>query len=304
MTHLQTSDLDKLLTDGALVLDASTLEGQFMLCPRAFRNYKLYKREPAMFRSGLEFGKCIHRGLAAYYEGKDVLAAINDSFPADMPLEDHRSLDFAYAVMAKYKETYPAEPWQIATVDGKQVIERPFALPLGSVTVQDLTIPVIWNGRVDLIIRTPDQRYFVMDHKTSSMAGQTFWDQFRLSTQQLGYCWAAQQLTSLTVSGFYINAIFTRKPSKTGKGVECERQPYLIEQGELDRWRLNVLRICASVVQHAIEGHWPLYSKNCVHKYGKCGYLEACTCPNEAMERRALFSNMYQEVVWSPTDED
>lgn len=298
------SDLDLLLTDGALVLDASSLEGQFMLCPRAFRNYKLLKREPAKFYAGREFGKCVHCALEAYYKGQDPLDAINKSYPTDMPMEDHRTLDFAYEVIRVYKQTYPAEAWQIAYVNGQPVIERPFALPLGQIIINGLTIPIVWNGKIDMVIRTPDQRYFVLDHKTSSVAGQTFWSQFKLSTQQLGYCWATQELTGLELSGFYINAIFTRKPTKTGKGIECERQPYLIEHEDLERWRSNVLYICTSVLRHACGAHWPMYTKSCVHKYGECGYLEACACGNPQMEHRALMSNMYQQVTWSPTNEE
>ena len=105
------------------------------------------------------------------------------------------------------------------------MIERPFELPLGVLDINTrLQLPdwpeprlvksvhVAWSGKIDLLA-TVAHRNRVVDHKTTSIAGDNYIPSFILLHQTIGYVWAARQLwPHLDITGFCLNAIYLRRP--------------------------------------------------------------------------------------------
>lgn len=274
-----------------------------MRCPRAYHYNAMLKRESAEPKAGRAFGRVIHTVLKAHYNGqKPDIDALFDAEAEELANDEFRTVAFAKQIYEEYSTLFAVEPFTVHELGDTPIVEKAFALPLGTIeTTGGATHPVIWTGIIDLVTVWPDSTLWPMDHKTSSMGGANFWAEFELSTAQLGYCWALKQLTGTTPSGYIINAIFTRKPTRTGKGLEFARQkyPFEVDDNRLAQFEVNTLHAVAEMMDNAERGYWPMHTGSCKSPYGMCEYHAVCKLP--ATQREALLnSNMYRNVTWDP----
>lgn len=310
--------------DSCLFIDNSSLE-RFTTCPRSSQYYLCQKRESADSRSALTFGKIIHNALEIRYRNLTMplpavttlmLDSLTTAFSTWSPPEDdHRNIDTAIKVITSYLATYPIEEFSITSLpSGAPAVELPFAVPLGDITINGpllirnpdgstetrhfTTLTIIWQGRIDLIYSSQGRTY-IMDHKTTSMLGPSYFKEFELSHQVYGYVWATSALLKRSISGFAINALAIRKPTKTGKGIEFIRQVIPLEQTLLEEWVDDTLHICSDFVEHARRGYFPKHTKWCVGKYGECPYRGVCSMP-PAHREMFLASGLFKTVDWSP----
>lgn len=312
------------LTGGALFIDNSSLE-RFTTCPRSAQYYLCSRREAAEDRTALTFGKIIHKVLETYYKNLNrsiaerealMLTTAAQEFQSWQPPEgDYRNYDIACQVIEAYCKSFPLEEFRILSLpEGGPAIEVPFAVPLGEIEVgaeiyvqegeetprlQHLDkLPLVWQGRIDLIYETQG-RVSLMDHKTTSMMGPSYFKEFELSHQVYGYVWAASQLLKRAVYGFNVNALAIRKPTKTGKGIELVRQIVPLDQCLLDEWIDDTLHIVSDFVENVRRGYFPKHTKWCVGKYGECPYRSVCAIPPDQRELM-LMSGVFKTVDWSP----
>jgi hypothetical protein len=324
------------LIDDALFLDNSSLE-RFTTCPRSAEYYICNKRESSDERIALAFGKAIHKILEARYrhnpnvvtkvpgisttDTNDImLAAARDAF-ADWKNEDpeeFRNFSTAVTFIEKYNTHYPMEGFEILRLpDGSPAIEVPFAVPLGSLTIDGeipvrlptgevtsrhlSTLKIIWTGRIDMIVKRGDA-IFLVDHKTTSMMGPQYFKEFDLSSQVYGYIWAASTLLGKPVSGFLVNALAFRKPTPKGKPFEFQRYPVPADIGLVGEWVNDTLHIVSDFVEMAKRGYFPKHTKWCVGKYGPCPYSPICSLPPSPSRELLLNSGNYKAVQWNPLD--
>ena len=286
------------LRNGALYIDASTLEGRYMSCPREYQYYGIYKRELVRSGAGLLFGKFMHEELLApHYSGEhvDIEQALL-RFPSELA-DDYRNAGYAKHVWNTYLETYPSEPFNVLKVDGKPVVEQAFDLYVGDVN----GTPVHWIGKIDAVVQW-DSHLSHIDHKTSSIGGESIWDQFANSTQQLGYTWAVQQLFGSESNEFTINLILTRKLTNTGKGVECMRQRFNVDREVIAEFPQRILAVVDRMLYDEVVGYFPMHTSSCTRKYGKCDYLQVCKLA-PSLREEMLSTSLYRDVTWSPLDE-
>jgi ATP-dependent exoDNAse (exonuclease V) beta subunit len=232
------------LVDGdTLFIDNSTLE-RFVTCPRSAGYYVGLRRELDKSRAALEFGKIIHEALAVRYARfpgyvsnectAAMVAEIDRGFTKYTPDPDEfRNYGVAISAIQHYNSTYPMEEFEVVQVGGKPFVEQPFAVPLGEIVVNDelkvrnpttneittrhvAVLKIIWKGRIDLVF-TKEGRLYPMDHKTTSIMGPGFFSEFELSHQVHGYSWAVKKILGQLPSGFVINGLGIRKPTKTGR---------------------------------------------------------------------------------------
>src|ERR1035437_2374952 len=226
-----------LLDGDTLLIDNSSLE-HFTTCPRSAEYSICRRRKPAGERSPLRFGGIIHKVVEARYRAGEPMYAQSPAVEAVMkaiatvefaawtpPEDDYRNFGTALAFIREFGLAYPFESFDVVKFpDGRPFIEVPFALPLGDLEGADgKTIHLIWTGRIDLAY-TINGSLYVMDHKTTSIMGPSYFTQFEIAHQLYGYAWAAEQLFGTPVTGVVINALGIRKPSKTGKPFEFQRQ--------------------------------------------------------------------------------
>ena len=297
-----------LFKDGALFLDNTALE-KITTCPRSAFYYLVRKREGDGKKGALNFGSGVHEGLAYRYSNAGVYndgecrqkscEKTHEHFLLNpQPDDEWRTADLAVRVVDKYCNENITE---IFTVNkdsiGKPVVECGFAVPIGEID----GIPIIWTGKIDVAI-TLEQGLWLMDHKTTSILGPTYFQQFYNAGQFIGYTWAYRQLTGQQPRGVLINAIAVRKPSKTGKEIEFARERIAYTNDQVNEWQNNTLNIIATFLGYCNSGYFPMHTAWCHAKYGVCPYFDVCTLPT-AQREILLTSRAYKDVTWSPLND-
>ncbi len=302
------------LIDGSLFIDNSSLE-TLQTCPRAFEYSKIEKRVINKPAPALSFGSAIHNALELRYKTyqnrtPDVAlfeaqsAALQAYFAAN-PTEDDepRNLNWAIELIKKYNEVYHTEPFNVLVDKDKNTLcELSFAIPL--YTHHTLRIPVIYTGRIDLPVMW-DNGIWIIDHKTASRLGQQYFDEKQMSAQQIGYCWAYEQLTGQPCAGFCINALRTTTIPARPKSVQewwaetLQRQRYHVTREQIIEWKRNVIALVEEAFYHHTNSFFPQKTVWCCGKYGKCQYFGVCSYP---VDKRAIIlsSTEYADNIWSP----
>jgi hypothetical protein len=307
-----------------LRIDNSTLE-KWQTCPRAAEYYVVNRREKPG-SPALRFGKHMHKALETLglhgntpetlQRTKEQLTQLFMEDPN--PEGDHRCLEYGIAVLEKYVVKYLGETCSVVEHHGKPFVEVPFSLLLGAIEINNelayssqqllgeggdeplyvKKLYVFWSGKIDRLVSF-DGRKWIMDHKTTSMGGPTFYADFALSQQMVGYVWASREITKEPIAGAIIDALECRKITKTGKGVTFERQFYQYEEWHMDEWYHDVHSQIGSFVDQLVEGYFPKKTKWCMGKYGACPYHDVCTLP-PSQRKTLLNSSLFGPVTWSP----
>jgi hypothetical protein len=314
-----------------LVIDNSAME-IFTRCPTAALYYLVHRRQAHARNAALTFGGALHEGLAELLRGKgeaEQERAILDYFlhnPA--PPDEYRTAPLALQVMNYYRlrQAMPDYGWAILSDDYGPIIERPFELPLGVLDINArLKLPqwaqaclvkaihVAWSGKIDALAELCGKNR-VIDHKTTSVAGDTYTANFMISNQTLGYVWACQQLwPALEIEGFCLNAIYLRRPlpgatSLIARGprngapaLDFFRAFYDYSPERLAEWERNSLTLAEDFIHCLVRGFFPMFTNSCINKYGKCQFHDICTLDNPTVREVMLASDMYEDVTWSPT---
>ncbi len=313
--------------DFILKIDNTTME-TFQTCPRSAFYYTV-QRIQRPDRAALIFGGAIHAGLEVVYrDGFEAFAqaklAILDHFEKHPFNYENEWRTPAYAIQA-----FAAYVSQHSLMDNlkpvdKSWVEKAFALNIGSFEVNGTlpysrsqitdeagdellyvgTIHAQFTGKIDILgyNGAARDRKWVVDHKTTSMGGETFYSDFDLAQQTHGYMWAAQEITGERAAGFVLNALIIRKPSRTGVGMEFDRRFYPYTQESLDEWKNDFLWSFENFVHSLINDQFPKYTKWCMGKYGKCQYHQICTLPAD-QRKFMIHSDAYENVTWSPLNE-
>ena len=305
--------------DGAFLCDNSALE-HYQACRRFWELQDLRRYAVAANSAGRNFGSGVHAGLKVRYSEAgtrrptpEQLIAIDEAITqhfatSPAPVDDFRDAAHCKRMMAAYLDHYPLEPFRLLNVPGtdKALVERPFALPLGTVYGH----PIIWTGRLDLYIEDNSGRWS-LDTKTAFQFGSGFEDDMSTNGGQVGYCWAMQQLTGEKPTGYIINAIRVRRPSKAAKyanegggpapidASDFARIPHHVSQDAIDEWREDVLALIEDIFDDHAKGRFPRSRKSCSGKYGRCDMFEVCTAPR-AKRQNILDSSLYVPNTWSP----
>ena len=307
-----------------LHIDNSTFELE-TTCSRQAEYSSIYGRSSPQ-NSALTYGSAMHAALEDDLHGKtfeECLASMQAIFN-DNPVtsfDEWRTFDHCAEGFRQYKLQYKNAPLHPTMLpDNSLAIECRFDVPLCTIQVGSMlnypasllvegssdttpsfyveTLHVHWTGRIDSIVER-DGAIWVMDHKTTSMAGPSFWTDFRLSSQMMGYAWAGEQLLSQPIEGIIIDMIAGRKPTKTGIAHEFERQNFRYTKDQLDEWVINTKSIVSTIVTRLCSGFFPMQTKWCVGKYGTCKYHDVCMQPT-SRKLDFLMMPMYVDNTWNP----
>lgn len=319
------------LVDGRLLIDNTTLD-KLLNCPREFEYSRILQRELAAPQPALNFGGAVHEALRVRYEmsGSNALSiecvqAINDKLQKHFdknpqPENDFRQCALAQNLVGMYNDVYGNEPWSILkNGQGKPMVECSFMFPLtkmampkydndGKFTMMEHT-EVWYTGRIDLQV-LDNEGEWVLDHKTTSIYGDGFWNSLAMTAQMPGYCWARKQQTGKLPMGYIINAIRTRAPRKMDEydptqGVrrdDFNRQKFYVTQDRIDEWYENTVALVKTLFYHAENDYWPMARKHCVALYGKCQFYSVCGLPRES-RLGFLASEQYKDQDWSPLNQ-
>lgn len=332
-----------------LVMDNSSIE-TFTTCPTYAMYHLVYAREAHARNAALTFGGAIHVGLEYIeklegkefeFDGGELIGKIKRVWTETdtaqrvlryftenpTPPDEYRTPTCALEVLAHYRvrRTFPDYQWNVLSDQNGLLVERAFELPLGVLEVnEEIQLPswpkpvrvgrihVAWSGRIDLVAEC-NFRNRIVDHKTTSIAGDQFVQDFQLSNATIGYLWAAQQLyPDLDVSGFVLNAIHLKR-HKPGtplnlKGPRGGEPPLNFFRAYFDytpervtQWAENALVLVEDFVHCVVRNFYPMHTKWCFAKYGKCSYHDLCTIDTPEVRMRMLQSDAFKDVTWNPT---
>jgi len=302
-------------------VDNSSIEA-FSQCPRATYYKQGLARVPTN-QIPLIFGGSLHVALDHFYKGgspSDAVALAVADYTSRVPdpsLSGWRNVDRLTEVINQYLTHYSSD--NITTYPDK--VEIPFTYPLGhfplSTTIpsphlwlesHDPSTPlfirnldIVWTGRIDLIIHHLG-RYMIADHKTTSIEGPTFWEQFSLSQQFIGYVTVAQSLfPDLSIGAALVNCLYMRPP--TAKGVnktEFMRQVFYYDEAMIEEWKRDIGMLVGNYVHYMMVGYFPKHTTWCISKYGRCPYHQVCQLPKPAQRIEMLNSWEFTNNTWNP----
>jgi len=270
----------------------------FQACPR---KYFMRMREGWTARrksAALGFGGAVHEGLATWYRtGNKVeaLSAINAAWPDNSPVDDYRDKRKCIEVMTDYLREYPAENFVVVGAPDSPMIEKSFTIDTG-LTLEDGE-PIEYGGIFDGLVEFSGS-VFVLEHKTTSQLGKTYFYQFRPNNQVSGYVWAASKLSGRNVGGAIINAIGVYKSSPT----KFERNITSRTPAEISEWLLNVKNTCEMIRACERSERWPMFTQSCT-MYGRCDFHSVCVLPH-APERQKMLEQDYMMERWEYEDRD
>jgi len=320
-------------TDGVydMEIDSTTLS-TYMECPRKFLMYAVLGRDTGE-RDALNYGSALHEVMEQYFRLPpsehatclpsliETLASYFNAHPCSSG--SWRNLDHAINAIKQWFQLRQQLPvWDVYYDAHGPYVERPFRLSFMSIPVNSVvpfptklllegsddnaplyigTVRVFFTGKIDLVIRDTLGRLRLVDHKTSSMAGTTFWGQFSRSPQMRGYTYAASKLLKERVPGVLIHALFGRKPTKTGIASETETCEFDYDDESLDAWQQSTAIHLINIVAMLRDGApaFPENAVNCQGKYGACDYKTVCNAP-KMVQHMHLLSGAYADRTWSP----
>ena len=266
-------------------------------------------------------------------------SAIESTFASSPPslFPDYRTSDYAIQSFHSYITHYQNENLTPFVHDGKPMVEFSFAYPLGKVELPIgmfkqwgygtltndaekesalpsslglATIPVHieWTGIIDMLAEINGDLY-VVDHKTTSIISQDFFDGFEIAMQPTGYFSAMQAaFPDLPIRGFMANVLACRKPvaalTKSGKPTsskpfEPHRRQYDYHAWHVNEFKQDALALVEELFANVTNKFFPKKTQWCVGKYGKCPYFDVCSLPPES-RMDMLNSDQYTNNTWKP----
>lgn len=206
-------------TNGRQLLSATRLKDA-RSCQRFHKIRYLDRFVPVEEAETLRFGRLIHAGLEAWWTAppaERLDAALNALAGESDPFDHAR----AFALICGYDTRYRDLNLEVLGV------EVPFQLRL--VNPDSLLPSRKWDlaGRIDAIVRTPDGRVLIVEHKTTSedlSAGSTYWRRLRMDGQVSIYFVGAKALGH-DVSGCLYDVV-AKPMHRPGRATPVDQRKY------------------------------------------------------------------------------
>jgi hypothetical protein len=213
-------------------------------------------------------------------------------------------------------------PWCNATGFSNIMCEVPFVFKLFDYDltsssssdwadqVGGLILPVYMHGFIDLPVTLQGQ-LFSLDFKSTSLLGNGFWDEKKVSAQQKGYVKGAIETTGLDFKGYIVRAIRVNAPPKyvtdgtaNKKGEfkkisdwwdECfPEERFFVTECELEEWKLDAISHVKEFFYHYSNNYFPHRRTACSGKFGRCQYWDVCTTFPPEDRSLVLDSGLYK----------
>jgi PD-(D/E)XK nuclease superfamily len=278
----------------------------FQTCPAKYQ-LRIKDGWTTRRKSGaLGFGGALHAGLASWHSDRNIgkaVEAVIQHWDDSVPIDDYRTKEKCVQVMLEYAKHYPAESWSPVVGPSGPMIECAFTLDTGMyldlcpkcgesqgngstsdecIYCHEALEPIEYGGIFDGLVDFSGQ-LFVLEHKSTSRLGSTYFHQFKPNNQVSGYIWAAQVLSGRRVHGAIINAIGVYKVGAT----KFERQPTSRNETDILKWKENVRQQCNLIQRAELLDEWPMSTQACT-LYGLCEFHSVHSLSHETEQRKLL----------------
>jgi hypothetical protein len=169
----------------------------------------------------------------------------------DLPIADGM---YILKCFREYCYMYENDSWEILAVE--QVASK--------ILHEDSNLRIIYEGKIDLVVRTPGLPKLVVDHKTSKRRQ----DASELSNQFMGYCWL------LGTNNVVVNKIGLQTTLKAMD--RNHRQILSYTPAVIDRWVSNTVWWIKYGLSCAMNKEFPMNFTSC-DKWAGCVFAPICS---------------------------
>jgi len=241
-------------------------------CPLKYKHRYLDHLVPVKKAPALSLGYCMSRGLQSYRQSgsrDDAFSAFMAAWEEDgkvLPMErdedPRRSVERGLEILGNYTEEHPTEADSVVKPEVSFEVE---AAP-----------GINFIGRIDAIIRMADKSLAIIEDKTTSRLGVTYFSRMRGSSQVLWYMWVANKLGLFEIEGkkqmpkCIINAIYIHKETR-----RFERDIAMKSSKVLELAHQNMLTWINRILAAEEDDCFPLndVDNSICTAYGGCDYL-------------------------------
>lgn len=249
----------------------------------------------------LIYGSAIHACMAKHYEGGtsgESLAAFEEVWKAEvLPFEhglqeeDPKRNPVRWAeTFLLYKRHYNVEPFTVLKLGDRPAVEIPFFLPLND-----------WLalcGIIDLLVKYLNQ-IMVVDHKTTSVTYQSYFESFNPNHQFTTYMTGATELLGEPVTTTLVNCIVVH-PTQSNPEKLFMRVPTTRSKWQLDQFKEEMTGWWSIVRDCRRTGNWPRNDDRCQRWAGGCAYHPLCTEIQADFRKLKPSQAVFREQIWDP----
>lgn len=199
----------------------------FRNCRKRYQWRYVEELVPLERNPNLRFGSLIHECLEFWHRWDNRanrlnrLRSIMDYIDAACIQRTHdrrtqADWHLALAMMTGYAETYPEEEFEV--VD----LEKKFEGPIINPVTRAQSRSFIMAGKVDGIVRQPDGRYFLLEHKTASNINGDYLERLWTDFQIRLYAWYVRETLDIPVAGIIYNILGKAKLQQGQGETELE----------------------------------------------------------------------------------
>lgn len=229
----------------------------------------LLPEELRLAEQNIELTKRMVNAQADLYEHDDwTLLQPEVEFCVPLPGTEHHC-HFAHEIL---QHAYPAIVPNYEQCNGAFSIE-------GRTCIQ----PHRLKGRADGLIAWKGM-VWIIERKTSALAGEFFWTQWQLGAQPTGYIYGAWKGAGIRPNGFILEK--TTKPRKNSKDpfhIVIEREPFLRSDADLLEFERDISQIATDYERAYTEQAWYKNTASCTNWNRKCYYHDLCKRNQEQM---------------------
>lgn len=256
----------------------------YAFCPQLYKHRYIEKIKPKKKALALSLGYAMSCGVQTFRQtGKkdETLKSFTDAWKEDGKVlklikgdDPIRSVERGLEILSAYIDNYPDE--------ADHIVQPEVAFNV------EIMPNVIFNGRIDAVTRMSDGSLAIIEDKTTSRLGSTFFTRLKGSSQILWYLWVANNLGLFNVDGkthmpkCILNAIYIHK-----ENLRFERDITIKSTNILECAHQNMLNWINQIFLAEEKDFFPcndIDNSQC-SAYGGCDYLSLKYTPKKLKDR-------------------
>lgn len=298
----------------------STMLSLFGSCPQSFFIEYVLKRAPTGRSIHLHAGGCMARAFEViqiefFHNGRsyeDCLLIAFREFMLQWGMFDPREKSYkdfvnCWGAVEAYFKEYPLEEDHfrpLIAANGKPMVEFKFAVPM-EVNHPETGNPLLYSGRADTMVTSPQNLILVRDEKTTASLGASWYYQWDMRGQFLGYTYCARA-AGIPAAGALVRGIAIQQ---TQYGFA--EKPLFYTDEQLSRWwdQINIRAERAVKMWYNSLSH--LDDRRKLHNQWDLSYGDACAAYGGCVKKDCCISsepwniyNGWEKRVWDPLAHD
>jgi hypothetical protein len=295
----------------------------FVACPRKYYWQYIRHLRTRYGSSALRYGSTWHAGLDAFYkhiadngwtrDGKALQAAgtamkecwdTTTEASGQVFYEDYRTLSNCFNALIQYMDRFAQDEGFLEVIR----TETPFMIPISPDEREHELFPFLepflFTGVIDGEIYLND-RFWILEHKTTGQPLVTQIGRLHRSAQILGYSWAASTWSENPPEGAMINMhhLSAYKSKTTGSyGVpkmEFQRSPQIFSPRDLEQWRMSFLSNAQDIQREHRRHIFPMCHDAC-YQYGNCPFIMLCEQNRPVEDTIIPDTHFFEGAEWDP----